>query len=158
MKVNHALKQLKKLRSAELRPDSDDVVCIHPGCRPAGHRCKGRAMEMRRSLGTAVFSGMIGVTLFGIFLTPVFFYVIEGWGESRLFSSPITHRVSLAVLILAGIGVLEIPALGISKGVRFAALIVAVLAVPAVWLVRSQFPSARGASSPTQQTSKEEKK
>jgi multidrug efflux pump subunit AcrB len=31
---------------------------------------------MRRSLGTAVFSGMIGVTVFGIFLTPVFYYVI----------------------------------------------------------------------------------
>ena len=27
----------------------------------------------------AVFSGMLGVTLFGIFLTPVFFYVIEGY-------------------------------------------------------------------------------
>ncbi len=33
---------------------------------------------MRRSLGTAVFSGMIGVTLFGVFLTPVFFFVIQG--------------------------------------------------------------------------------
>ncbi|HMC63824.1 MAG TPA: efflux RND transporter permease subunit [Gemmataceae bacterium] len=32
--------------------------------------------ETRRTLGTAVFAGMIGVTLFGIFLTPVFFYVI----------------------------------------------------------------------------------
>ena len=32
---------------------------------------------MRRSLGLAVFSGMLGVTLFGIFLTPVFFYVIQ---------------------------------------------------------------------------------
>jgi multidrug efflux pump subunit AcrB len=31
---------------------------------------------MRRSLGTAVFSGMLGVTLFGIFLTPVFYYVL----------------------------------------------------------------------------------
>jgi multidrug efflux pump len=31
---------------------------------------------MRQALGTAVFSGMIGVTLFGIFLTPVFFSVI----------------------------------------------------------------------------------
>ena len=40
---------------------------------------------MRRSLGTAVFSGMLGVTLFGIFLTPVFFYVIQGLGEMRLF-------------------------------------------------------------------------
>ena len=32
---------------------------------------------MRRSLGLAVFSGMLGVTFFGIFLTPVFFYVIQ---------------------------------------------------------------------------------
>ena len=36
---------------------------------------------MRRSLGTAVFSGMIGVTVFGVFLTPVFFYVIQGFTE-----------------------------------------------------------------------------
>ena len=39
----------------------------------------GAGAEMRRALGTAVFSGMLGVTLFGIFLTPVFFYVIEGF-------------------------------------------------------------------------------
>ena len=32
---------------------------------------------MRRSLGLAVFGGMFGVTLFGIFLTPVFFYVLQ---------------------------------------------------------------------------------
>ena len=38
----------------------------------------GAGAEMRRTLGTAVFSGMLGVTLFGIFLTPVFFYVITG--------------------------------------------------------------------------------
>src|SRR5205814_2117975 len=36
----------------------------------------GAGAEMRRSLGLAVFSGMCGVTLFGIFLTPVFYYVI----------------------------------------------------------------------------------
>jgi multidrug efflux pump len=48
----------------------------------------GAGAEMRRSLGTAVFSGMLGVTLFGIFLTPVFFYVIAGLGENRLFSGP----------------------------------------------------------------------
>jgi multidrug efflux pump len=39
----------------------------------------GAGAEMRRSLGTAVFSGMIGVTLFGLFLTPVFFYVIQAF-------------------------------------------------------------------------------
>jgi multidrug efflux pump len=38
---------------------------------------QGAGAEMRRTLGTAVFSGMLGVTLFGIFLTPVFFYVIQ---------------------------------------------------------------------------------
>ena len=48
----------------------------------------GAGSEMRRSLGTAVFSGMIGVTLFGVFLTPVFFFVIQGFGESRWFEQP----------------------------------------------------------------------
>jgi multidrug efflux pump len=38
---------------------------------------EGAGAEMRRTLGTAVFSGMLGVTLFGIFLTPVFYYVIQ---------------------------------------------------------------------------------
>ncbi len=37
----------------------------------------GAGAEMRRTLGTAVFSGMLGVTMFGIFLTPVFFYVVR---------------------------------------------------------------------------------
>ncbi len=41
----------------------------------------GAGAEMRRALGVAVFSGMLGVTLFGIFLTPVFYYVIRGLGE-----------------------------------------------------------------------------
>jgi len=45
---------------------------------------QGAGAEMRWSLGTAVFSGMLGVTLFGIFLTPVFFYVIEGVGSIRV--------------------------------------------------------------------------
>ncbi|OJW14661.1 MAG: transporter [Planctomycetales bacterium 71-10] len=47
----------------------------------------GAGSEMRKSLGVAVFSGMLGVTLFGIVLTPVFFYVIDSASESRLFSS-----------------------------------------------------------------------
>jgi multidrug efflux pump subunit AcrB len=37
----------------------------------------GAGSEMRRALGTAVFSGMIGVTFFGIFFTPVFYKVIR---------------------------------------------------------------------------------
>ncbi|MBX9679331.1 MAG: efflux RND transporter permease subunit [Gemmataceae bacterium] len=38
---------------------------------------QGAGAEMRRSLGIAVFAGMVGVTLFGIFLTPVFCYVVR---------------------------------------------------------------------------------
>jgi len=44
---------------------------------------QGAGAEMRRTLGTAVFAGMIGVTLFGLFLTPVFFYVIRRGREVR---------------------------------------------------------------------------
>jgi multidrug efflux pump len=36
----------------------------------------GAGAEMRSTLGIAVFSGMLGVTLFGVLLTPVFYYVI----------------------------------------------------------------------------------
>jgi len=38
----------------------------------------GPGAEMRQALGTAVFSGMLGVTFFGIFLTPVFYVIIRG--------------------------------------------------------------------------------
>jgi multidrug efflux pump len=43
---------------------------------------QGVGAEMRRSLGTAVFSGMLGVTLFGIFLAPVFYDVLQWFGET----------------------------------------------------------------------------
>jgi multidrug efflux pump len=44
---------------------------------------QGAGAEMRQTLGTAVFSGMLGVTLFGIFLTPVFYYVIQWFIDRR---------------------------------------------------------------------------
>jgi hydrophobe/amphiphile efflux-1 (HAE1) family protein len=37
----------------------------------------GAGSEMRHAMGIAVFAGMLGVTLFGLFLTPVFFVIIE---------------------------------------------------------------------------------
>jgi multidrug efflux pump len=43
----------------------------------------GPGAEMRQAIGTAVFSGMIGVTIFGIFLTPVFFSVIMKLFEGK---------------------------------------------------------------------------
>ncbi|MFO0901534.1 MAG: multidrug efflux RND transporter permease subunit [Pirellulales bacterium] len=46
----------------------------------------GAGAEMRRALGTAVFSGMLGVTVFGLFLTPVFFTVIDRVSHWRLWA------------------------------------------------------------------------
>jgi multidrug efflux pump len=64
----------------------------------------GAGAEMRRSLGVAVFSGMLGVTLFGVFLTPVFFYVIQGFGETKLLARPQTRLVlSCALGSLLGV-------------------------------------------------------
>ena len=57
----------------------------------------GSRGEMRQSLGTAVFSGMLGVTLFGIFFTPVFFLVIEGLGETPFFANARVQQYGSAV-------------------------------------------------------------
>ena len=66
----------------------------------------GAGAEMRRSLGIAVFSGMLGVTLFGIFLTPVFFSVIQGLSETRIFTSVATRWAGSTLLSgVAGMGI-----------------------------------------------------
>jgi multidrug efflux pump len=41
----------------------------------------GPGAEVRQAMGIAVFSGMVGVTLFGFFLTPVFYVVIENLAD-----------------------------------------------------------------------------
>jgi multidrug efflux pump len=69
----------------------------------------GAGSEMRHSLGTAVFSGMLGVTLFGIFLTPVFFYVIESLVETPLFSSHRARQVGRVLVWVLGIATLGLP-------------------------------------------------
>jgi multidrug efflux pump len=43
----------------------------------------GAGAEMRAAMGIAVFSGMIGVTFFGIFMTPVFYVVIRRLSGNR---------------------------------------------------------------------------
>jgi multidrug efflux pump subunit AcrB len=43
----------------------------------------GAGAEMRRAMGVAVFSGMLGVTFFGLLLTPVFYLVIRKVVEAR---------------------------------------------------------------------------
>ncbi len=47
----------------------------------------GAGAELRQALGTAVFSGMIGVTVFGLIFTPVF-YVVARWLAARFSRKP----------------------------------------------------------------------
>jgi multidrug efflux pump len=68
---------------------------------------QGAGFEMRRTLGTAVFSGMLGVTAFGIFLTPVFFFTIDRLGSSGLFASPFLQSASAAVLAVLSLAPLR---------------------------------------------------
>ena len=44
--------------------------------------------EMRQALGTAVFSGMLGVTLFGLLFTPIFYVLVRWVGTLRRYSAP----------------------------------------------------------------------
>ncbi len=61
---------------------------------------KGAGAEMRRAMGVAVFSGMIGVTIFGLILTPVFYVVIRKFVERRGASaSPADAISSTPVLV-----------------------------------------------------------
>jgi multidrug efflux pump len=62
----------------------------------------GAGAEMDQALGTAVFAGMIGVTFFGILLTPVFFSVIMkifGQMPKNEKQTSIEHRVRKGNLV-----------------------------------------------------------
>jgi len=52
----------------------------------------GAGAEMRQAMGIAVFSGMIGVTLFGLFLTPVFYVVLMKLGFKHKPASAPEHK------------------------------------------------------------------
>src|SRR6266498_3738479 len=56
----------------------------------------GAGAEMRQALGTAVFFGMLGVTGFGLFLTPVF-YVVIMWFKERRTKVPESPPVAMGV-------------------------------------------------------------
>jgi len=50
----------------------------------------GAGAEMRRAIGVAVFSGMLGVTLFGLVLTPVFYVLLRNLAQ-RFARKPAAH-------------------------------------------------------------------
>ncbi len=52
----------------------------------------GAGAEMRQAMGIAVFFGMLGVTLFGLFLTPVFYVLLRTLGTRHKLHSASTHE------------------------------------------------------------------
>ena len=79
-----------------LRPIAMTSIAFILGVTPL-LTAQGAGAEMRQLLGTAVFAGMLGVTLFGVFLTPVFFFSIQ-WTVDKL-------RGSFALEDSSGVGI-----------------------------------------------------
>jgi len=48
----------------------------------------GAGAEMRRAIGVTVFCGMLGVTVFGLIFTPVFYVLIRRWFSSNPATAP----------------------------------------------------------------------
>jgi multidrug efflux pump len=109
----------------------------------------GAGAEMRRSLGTAVFSGMLGVTIFGIFLTPVFFYVIQGLGETRLFAGAavqwiVSSLLGLTVGMLGGLLLWRLNVLGGRWAIALGAVVGVLAVLAAQGLHRKILPGKKG--------------
>jgi multidrug efflux pump subunit AcrB len=51
----------------------------------------GAGAEMRQAMGIAVFGGMLGVTLFGLILTPVAYYLVRRWRTASV--APVTRQI-----------------------------------------------------------------
>jgi multidrug efflux pump len=66
-----------------LRPIVMTSIAFIAGSVPLllGH---GAGSEVRAATGTTVFSGMLGVTLFGLFLTPVFYVALRTWTKKEV--------------------------------------------------------------------------
>ncbi|HEX6853093.1 MAG TPA: multidrug efflux RND transporter permease subunit [Candidatus Polarisedimenticolaceae bacterium] len=62
----------------------------------------GAGAEMRRAMGLAVFSGMIGVTVFGLLLTPVFYLRIRRRRAPRLALRPVAPALLVALAAVSG--------------------------------------------------------
>ncbi|TMO08601.1 multidrug efflux RND transporter permease subunit [Pseudoalteromonas sp. S327] len=78
MDAFNAIKEASRLR---LRPILMTSIAFIMGVVPMVFS-SGAGSEMRQAMGVAVFSGMIGVTVFGLILTPVFYYVLKRSGKN----------------------------------------------------------------------------
>ena len=84
---------------------------------------RGAGSEMRQAMGVAVFAGMIGVTLFGLFLTPVFFVTLMKLGFKEQQEKTETTETKPPFPLLAPVKNMGGPAAGV-------AAIAVLLAVP----------------------------
>jgi len=80
MELKAAVIEASKLR---LRPILMTAMAFILGVVPLA-LSTGAGAELRVALGVAVFSGMLGVTVFGVFLTPVFYYLGRKWSQSKV--------------------------------------------------------------------------
>jgi multidrug efflux pump len=79
MNAMDAILEASRLR---LRPILMTSIAFIMGVVPMAFS-SGAGAEMRQALGVAVFSGMIGVTIFGLILTPLFYYMLAKRGERK---------------------------------------------------------------------------
>ncbi|HEY1290866.1 MAG TPA: multidrug efflux RND transporter permease subunit [Burkholderiales bacterium] len=95
-----------------LRPIVMTSIAFIMGVLPLAHSV-GAGAEMRQAMGIAVFAGMIGVTAFGIFLTPVFYVLLRALSGNR----PLKHHgeVPHDAAAFAGGGVQASPASPVNR-------------------------------------------
>ena len=74
-----ALSAIKEASRLRLRPILMTSIAFIMGVLPMAVST-GAGSEMRQAMGVAVISGMIGVTVCGLILTPVFYYLIQRKG------------------------------------------------------------------------------
>ncbi len=91
-KLMHAIVHATRMR---LRPILMTSIAFIAGVIPLV-LSTGAGAEMRRAMGIAVFSGMLGVTFFGLFLTPVFYVVLRRLTEKRRAAA--AHAKAVALL------------------------------------------------------------
>jgi multidrug efflux pump len=95
-----------------LRPIVMTTMCFIHMVPP--YFASGAGAEMRRAVGTAMLWGAFGVTVFGVFLTPVFFYVVRGLFQGRppvlepapvaIDGASLTHRVATPAVAVSSNG------------------------------------------------------
>jgi hydrophobe/amphiphile efflux-1 (HAE1) family protein len=72
---------------------------------------RGAGAEMRHAMGIATFAGMIGVTIFGLFLTPLFYVLVSKVGRKTK-KLPVPVPVPVPVLVPVPVSVGERPSVG----------------------------------------------